>query len=53
MEIEMDTSSRTTEVLDTASDQSLPLPGTEAYESLPQFPKGSPYPSGEQFASMS
>lgn len=44
MEIEMDTSSRTTEVLDTASDQSLPLPGTEAYESLPQFPKGSPLP---------
>ncbi len=44
MEIEMDTSSRTTEALDTASDHSLPLPGTEAYESLPQFPKGSPVP---------
>ncbi|MBG0842346.1 AlpA family transcriptional regulator [Pseudomonas chengduensis] len=44
MEIEMDTSSRTTEILDTDSDQSLPLPGTEAYESLPQFPKGSPLP---------
>lgn len=24
--------------------QSLPLPGTEAYEALPQLPKGSPVP---------
>lgn len=24
--------------------QSLPLPGTKAYEALPQFPKGSPLP---------
>jgi len=40
----MDTSLRTAEVLDTAYDQALPLPGTEAYESLPQFPKGSPLP---------
>lgn len=24
--------------------QSLPFPGTEAYEALPQFPKGSPLP---------
>ncbi len=24
--------------------QPLPLPGTEAYETLPQFPKGSPLP---------
>ncbi|MGK8961956.1 helix-turn-helix transcriptional regulator [Pseudomonas aeruginosa] len=44
MEIEMDTSLRTTEVLDSDSDQSLPLPGTDAYESLPQFPKCSPLP---------
>jgi len=26
------------------ADQSLPLPGTEAYESLPQFPKRSALP---------
>ncbi len=26
------------------ADQSLPLPGTEAYETLPQFPKRSPLP---------
>ena len=44
MEIEMDTSARTTDALDTASEKPLPLPGTEAYESLPQFPKGSPLP---------
>ena len=24
----------------------LPLPGTDAYEDLPQFPKRSPFPSG-------
>jgi hypothetical protein len=36
MEIEMDTSARTTDALDTASEQPLPLPGTEAYESLPR-----------------
>jgi prophage regulatory protein len=28
----------------TDADQSLPLPGTEAYESLPQFPKRSALP---------
>lgn len=44
MEIEMDTSARTTDALDTASERSLPLPGTEAYESLPQFTKGTPLP---------
>ena len=27
-----------------AAGQSLPLPGTEAYEALPQFPKRSPLP---------
>lgn len=28
----------------TNADQSLPLPSTEAYEALPQFPKHSPLP---------
>ena len=28
----------------TESNQSLPMPGTEAYDALPQFPKRSPLP---------
>ena len=44
MEIKMDTFARTTAALDTTPDKSLPFPGTEAYESLPQFPKGTPLP---------
>ena len=40
----MKTLSQVSNVLDTALDQFLPLPGTEAYEALPQFPKRSPLP---------
>ena len=44
MEFEVNNPSHLSNVLDTALDQSLPLPGTEAYEALPQFPKRSPLP---------
>ena len=44
MEFEVKTLSQVSNVLDTALDQSLPLPGTGAYEALPQFPKRSPLP---------
>lgn len=36
--------SQVSNALDTALGQSLPLPGTDAYEALPQFPKRSPLP---------
>jgi prophage regulatory protein len=36
--------SQASNVLDTALGQSLPLPGTDAYEALSQFPKRSPLP---------
>lgn len=44
MEFKVENSSHATEVLDTAPGQPLPLPGTEAYNSLPQFPKCGPLP---------
>jgi prophage regulatory protein len=44
MEFEVKNLSHLSNVLDTAHGQSLPLPGTEAYEALPQFPKLSPLP---------
>lgn len=44
MEFEVENLSHASEGLDTAPGQSLPLPGTETYNSLPQFPKCSPLP---------
>lgn len=44
MESEVEHLSQTSEAADIDAAQPLPLPGTEAYEALPQFPKRSPLP---------
>lgn len=44
MEFEVKNLSHLSKVLDAAHGQSLPPPGTEAYEALPQFLKPSPLP---------
>ena len=44
MEHEVAQLHRTTNAADTYTGQPLPLPGTEAYEALPQFPKRSALP---------
>ena len=44
MEFEVKTLSHLSSVLDAVPGKSLPLPGTEAYEALPQFPTRSPLP---------
>lgn len=43
-EFKVENLSRATDVLDAAPGHSLPLPGTEAYDALPQFPKRSLLP---------
>ncbi|CUR81622.1 putative transcriptional regulator [Achromobacter xylosoxidans] len=40
----MEQLSQTSSATGIVAKQSFPLPGTEAYEALPQFPKGSPLP---------
>lgn len=40
----MEQISKASSAADTEASQSLPLPGTEAYEAIPQFPKGSSLP---------
>lgn len=44
MESEVEHLSQTSEAADIDAAQSFPLPGTEAYEALPQFSKRSPLP---------
>lgn len=44
MEFEVKNLSRASKAPENVTDQALPLPGTEAYEALPQFPKRSPLP---------
>lgn len=44
MEFEVKNLSRVSNVQGTAHGQPLPVPGTEAYEALPQFPKLNPLP---------
>jgi hypothetical protein len=44
MESEVEHLSQKSNVAGIDTGQSLPLPGTEAYEALPQFPKSSPLP---------
>ncbi|PPU08516.1 AlpA family transcriptional regulator [Xanthomonas arboricola] len=44
MESEVEKLSQATNASGIVARQSLPLPGTEAYEALPQFPKHSPLP---------
>lgn len=44
MESEVKQQSQTPHTANTDTGQSLPLPGTEAYEALPQFPKRSALP---------
>jgi len=44
MESEVENLSQASNVTGIDADQSLPLPGTAAYESLPQFPKRNPLP---------
>ena len=44
MESEVEQLSQTSNTVGIDVGQSLPLPGTEAYEALPQFPKRSPLP---------
>ena len=44
MESELENLPHASPVPDNAIGQPLPLPGTEAYEALPQFPKRSPLP---------
>lgn len=44
MESEVEQLSKASSAAGIDAGQSLPLPGTEAYEALPQFPKGSPLP---------
>lgn len=46
MESQVEQLSQTSSATGIVAKQSFPLPGTEAYEALPQFPKGSPFPSG-------
>jgi prophage regulatory protein len=44
MEFEVKQQSQTPHTANTGTSQSVPLPGTEAYEGLPQFPKRSALP---------
>jgi len=44
METEVEQLSQTSSAANIDAGQSLPLPGSEAYEELPQFPKRSPLP---------
>lgn len=44
MESEVEQLPQASSATGTDAGQSLPLPGTEAYESLPQFPKHNPLP---------
>lgn len=44
MESEVEQRSQTSSAANVDAGQSLPLPGTEAYQALPQFSKGSPLP---------
>ena len=44
MESEVENLSRASNAPENDTDQALPLPGTDAYEALPQFPKRSPLP---------
>ncbi|KSQ39672.1 AlpA family transcriptional regulator [Pseudomonas aeruginosa] len=44
MESDVEQISQTSRATGVDAGQSLPLPGTEAYEALPQFPKRSPLP---------
>lgn len=44
MEPEVEQLRRTSNAGSTETSRSLPLPGTEAYEELPQFPRRSPLP---------
>ncbi|TBU98384.1 AlpA family transcriptional regulator [Stutzerimonas kirkiae] len=44
MESQVEQLSQTSSATGIVAKQSFPLPGTEAYEALPQFPKGSPLP---------
>lgn len=44
MESEVEQLAQASNAVGIDADQSLPLPGTEAYETLPQFPKRSPLP---------
>ena len=44
MESEVEHLTQASSTASVGTDKSLPLPGTEAYEALPQFPKGSPLP---------
>jgi prophage regulatory protein len=44
MESEVEQLPQAFDAAGTNAGKSLPLPGTEAYQALPQFPKGSPLP---------